>query len=132
MRFAILGLLLAVVACNKSGAGPSAEPESGVCMTEAARSVTTRPEFLTGYTHCAKGSRAIGRTATLQCLEEQTGLPEACASCYSWYKACVLQSCFNACNTYRPSQYCKICSRTSCRGMFYQCAGTTEVFPDPG
>lgn len=99
-------------------------------MTEAARGITTRPDFKTGYTYCAKGSRAIGRPATLACLEQKTGLPEACASCYSWYKACVLQSCFNACFTTRPEPYCKICSRTACRGRFYQCAGTLEVFPE--
>ncbi|MEM8608851.1 MAG: hypothetical protein AAGF92_17230 [Myxococcota bacterium] len=123
-------VLAATTACDKSGRdAATAHQDPGVCMTAEARSVTTQPDFEAGYQYCAKGNRAIGRPATLECLEKKTGLTTECASCYSWYKACVLQSCFKSCHTPRPEPYCRLCARTSCRGMFYRCAGTQDAFP---
>ena len=130
-RAAVLaGLLLALLGCNKSsGESRVGSRRPNVCITDEARSVTEQPEFEDQYTYCTTGNRAIGSRAVIACIEKQSGLPEECASCYSWYKACVLRSCFNACHRPRPEVYCSICRRTSCQGQFLQCSGTTQVFP---
>ncbi|MEM7436907.1 MAG: hypothetical protein AAF436_17265 [Myxococcota bacterium] len=139
IRSAVVPLAFAIAltfGCDKSGEGAStAKDEPKPCLTEEAQTVTHDPGFKESYTRCATGSRAIGGPATIACLEKGTGLPEDCGLCYSYYKACVLRHCFNACKTTRLEPNCRLCSRNNCRGSFYRCAGTSDVFPgspDPG
>ncbi|MGB5811133.1 MAG: hypothetical protein WBG86_11420 [Polyangiales bacterium] len=132
IRVALLAwLLLLTTSCHKSGSevGRGHGRRPTVCITEEALEVRKEPGFLDAYTHCTTGSRAVGRPATIACIEKRTGLSEECASCYSWYKACVLRNCFNQCNTTRPEPHCLLCRRNACRGMFLQCSGTNDVFP---
>ena len=131
VRFTLLALLFAWVgACNRSGEGAStADDRPDACTTEAARQITTQPTFKDAYTYCTTGSRAVGAPATIACIERRSGLPEACAECYSWYKACVLQHCFNACYGTLPEPRCLLCSRNFCQGVFFRCGGASEVFP---
>ena len=129
-RLLLLALSVVIISCQgspKTTRVGSKRPD--VCITEEARAVTEQPEFEEQYNYCARGNRAIGSRAIIACMEEHAGLPEECASCYSWFKACVLRSCFNACHRPRPKVYCSICQRTSCQGQFLQCSGTTKFFP---
>jgi hypothetical protein len=129
-RVTMLGLAVWLTACHgSSDVKRVGRHRPNVCVTEEARAVTEQPEFEAQYEYCTTGNRAIGARAVAVCMQKQSGLSEECASCYSWYKACVLRSCFSACQTPRPEVYCSICRRTSCQGQFLQCSGTTQVFP---
>ena len=124
-------LVLGAASCHKSGeetAKPRREKPKA-CLTDEAIAVTHQPGFEDIYTYCTTGSRSITGPATIECISKRADLTPECSRCYSWYKACVLKSCFNACYTPRPEVYCTICRRNSCRGNFYQCAGTSEPFP---
>ena len=129
-RVIVLGLAVAGAACHSSSdVSRAGRHRPNVCTTEQARAVTEQPEFEDQYYYCTTGNRAVGRGAVIACMEQQSGLPEACASCYSWYKACVLHSCFRACQAPRPEVYCTNCRTASCQGQFLQCSGTKQVFP---
>lgn len=126
----LLGILVVVLVPHRpTEAKRVGRDRSNVCTTEEARAVTQRPEFKSDYTYCTTGNRAIGSRGVIACIQNKSGLPEECASCYSWYKACILRSCFNACHRPKPEVYCSICARTACQGQFYQCSGTTKPFP---
>ena len=127
----LLGIVVVVtvVPDRSTEAKRVGKDRTNVCTTEEAQAIIERPEFKSEYTYCTTGNRAIGSSAVIACIENQSGLSAECASCYSWYKACILRSCFNACHRPKPQVYCTICARTACQGQFYQCSGTTKPFP---
>ncbi len=131
VRTAAVVLLVGLgMGCRQSGEETRTPRERpNACITEEATRVTHQPDFKAVYTYCAKGSRALGGPATVACLERNAGLTEECAGCYSWYKACVLKHCFNACFTTRPEPHCLLCRRNFCEGSFMRCGGTKVVFP---
>lgn len=57
------------------------------------------------------------------CVQDQTGLSEACSKCFSGYAQCTIAHCLDECLTTHEAQGCIDCRAAKCDAALAACSG---------
>lgn len=71
---------------------------------------------------CATASSAQ-EPATKDCIKMQSGLSDACTTCYDDTVQCVLMNCLGQCAADPSSTACQMCRDQNCTPAFHTCSG---------
>ncbi|MBI5532466.1 MAG: hypothetical protein HY898_07115 [Deltaproteobacteria bacterium] len=107
----------------ETGGDAPFEAGSGACTNTADLAIIQgSTDFQTKVGDCAKSNMGAD-PATKNCIIQQTGISDACATCFGAEIKCAASKCMVQCIADSNSQPCKDCRAQNCDPAFTVCSG---------
>ena len=114
---------------SAGAAGGPPDAGSGACTNQADFTIiSSDPTFQADVQKCATDNMGAS-PATKNCIITQTGLSDACATCFGDTIKCAAQKCMMQCIADPNGQSCKECRAQNCDPSFVQCSGIPANSP---
>ncbi|NUN12590.1 MAG: hypothetical protein HUU55_03020 [Myxococcales bacterium] len=115
-----------VIDANANLCVDACEPQGLACLNTADLAAMSNVNTGVIGSNCGVSCLFAGDPAacTATCVQNQTGVSGACASCFGDLVACTIDNCVSACATNPSSSNCFVCqANAGCTEAFNQCAG---------
>lgn len=107
----------------ETGEDAPVEGGSGACTNPADATIMAASDFQSKVSDCATKNWGAD-PATKNCVIKDTGLSDACATCFGAEIKCAATKCMTQCISDSNSQQCKDCRAQNCDPAFTTCSGT--------